>query len=180
MNLILFGHKSSGKTTFGQSLAKSLHYAFLDTDHLLEELYYTRTGTKKSFREIAQELGEKGFRDLESTVISQLSMVENSVIALGGGVVLNPQNTALLAKLGPLIYLKIRKETLKKRILGQELPTFLDPSHPEESFEKMFTERQAKYEAISAISIDLETQTQDQILLQIRALIKDWERSHGQ
>ncbi|MBS0604171.1 MAG: hypothetical protein JSS60_03925 [Verrucomicrobia bacterium] len=180
MNLILFGFKSCGKTTLGKIIAGRLNRPFLDTDRLVELLNFKLTGEEMSYREIFTTLGEEGFRKLESDVLQQLKGLHDAVIALGGGLILDPKNAAFLAKLGQLVYLKLNKDTLKKRILGHELPAYLDPSDPEGSFELIYKERQAKYEAIPALSVDLETKTQDQVVLEISALIQRLELSHGQ
>jgi len=94
-------------------------------------------------------------------------------------VILDPQNAALLAKLGQLVYLKVSKETLKKRILHGELPAFLDPADPEGSFEKMVRERQGMYEKIPALTVDLEKKTQDQVVLELCAWIEQREINNG-
>jgi len=101
------------------------------------------------------------------------------VIALGGGLILNPSNAALLAKLGQLVYLRLDEETLKKRTLGRELPAFLDPSDPEGSFERIHKERKKIYEEICAFSVDLETKTQDQVVQEICTLIQKLESENG-
>ena len=171
MNLILFGFKSCGKTTLGKMIAIRMNRPFFDTDDMLEQLHYKWTGDLIPFREIYKKIGEDAFRVLESDVVQELKSIKNAVIALGGGSILNPKNAAFLAKLGQLVYLKVSKETLKRRILSRELPSFLNPADPEGSFEQYYNERQAKYEAIPALSIDLETKTQDQVVLELCALI---------
>ena len=65
---------------------------------------------------------------------------------------------------------------LTARSISQELPSFLNPDDPEGSFEQYYNERKEKYEAISAISIDLETKTQDQVVLELCALILNLEK----
>lgn len=179
MNLILFGFKSCGKTTLGKIIATRLNRPFLDTDRLVEHLYYTRTGEEMNFRNIFKTVGEDGFRALETDVLQQLKRAKNAIIALGGGLILNPKNAASLAKMGQLVYLKLSKQTLKNRILGRDIPAYLDPLDPEGSFERMYIERQATYETIPAVSIDLETKTQDQVVLQICALIQKRESENG-
>lgn len=176
MNLILFGFKSCGKTTLGKMIAIRMNRPFFDTDHMLEQLHHKLTGDLMHFREIHKKIGEDAFRALESDVLQELKSIKNAVIALGGGSILNPKNAAFLAKLGQLVYLKVSKETLKRRILGQELPSFLNPADPEGSFEQYYNERKEKYEAIPAISIDLETKTQDQVVLELCALIINGEK----
>lgn len=176
-NLILFGFKSCGKTTFGKLLAIRLNRSFFDTDQMLEELHHRWTGEQLSFREIYKRIGEEAFQALESDVIQQLKGIKHSVIALGGGMILNPGAAAFLAKLGQLVYLKVSKETLKRRILGKELPPFLDPSDPEGAFEKFYNERKIKYEEIPALSVNLEAKTQDQVVLELSALMLSMEQS---
>ncbi len=180
MNWILFGFKSCGKTTLGQKLAKRLNRTFIDTDHLLEQAYFKQTGNNLHFREIFKKIGKEDFRNLESHVLQQLTSIRDAIIAVGGGMVLLPKNVAFLAKLGQLVYLKVSKETLKQRILGQPLPAYLDPLNPEGSFEQMYKERRAIYEKIHAIPVDMETKTQDQVILELCALIQNSEDPHGQ
>jgi shikimate kinase len=180
MNLILFGFKACGKTTLGKKLAQKLERPFVDTDVLIEQLYYRQTGHFLPFREIFKKAGVSTFRQMESQVLQQLSHHHQAIIALGGGLILNQQNAAFLAKLGQLVYLKVSKETLKQRLLGKaELPAFLNPLDPEGSFEQMYRERQAKYEEIHAVSIDMENQTEDQIILELCTLIRNMEHTHG-
>lgn len=177
MNLILFGFKSCGKTTLGQKLAQYLNRPFIDTDHLIERLYFKQSGQKLKLREIFKTIGNTLFRQLESNVLQQLINVNNAIIAVGGGMVLLPQNVTFLAKLGQLVYLKISKDTLKKRIFTQEQPAYLDPLDPEGSFEQMYKERLVIYEKIHAIPVDLENKTEDQIILELSALIQKLEQS---
>lgn len=179
MNLILFGFKGSGKTTIGKLLALRLSRPFFDTDEMVERFYHQQTGEQLRVREIFKIIGEKSFRNLEADVAERLNSVKNSVIALGGGMILNPGASAALAKLGQLVYLKGSKETLKKRILSQELPPFFDPADPNAAFEKYYNERKARYEAIPALSVDLEAKTQDQVILELSALVLSQESGNG-
>ena len=179
MNLILFGFKSCGKTTLGKKIAQRLDRPFIDTDSLVEQLYFEQTAQQLPFREIFKSVGADAFRALESDVLQQLKASQYVVIAVGGGLVLDPHNVAILAKLGKLVYLKVSKRIIKKRILNAELPVYLDPADPEGSFEKIYRERRIKYEKINAVSIDLENKTQDQVVLELCTLIQDLENTHG-
>jgi shikimate kinase len=179
MNLILFGFKSCGKTTLGKILAKQMRRRFLDTDRLVEHIHYTQTGEKKTYREIFKAIGPEQFRSLESAAIEQLKNTKDAIIALGGGTILPPEHTAALAKLGQLVYLKLNKETLQQRILSRPLPAYLDPLDPQGSFERMYLERHAQYEKIPAISIDMETKTQEQVIQELHTLIEQSEAHHG-
>lgn len=173
MNLILYGFKSCGKTTFGQILAKWMHRAFYDTDNLVESLYQIQTGQYASVREIFISKGEPYFRKLESQTLSMITYVKNSIIAVGGGLILDPSNKALLEQLGKLVYLKVEKEIIKKRIFSAELPGFLDVNDPEQSFEKLFKKRSLKYEQIPSYTLTMENQKEDsQIISTLESLLE--------
>ena len=179
MNIILFGFKSCGKSTIGKHVAEQLQRPFIDTDQGVERLHFRRTGQKMNYRNIYKTLGEDAFRALESDVVEQLKDQKRAIIAVGGGLILDPKNQAALAKLGQLVYLKLDKETLKKRILERALPAYFDPADPEGSFEKMYTERSKKYEEILALPFDMETKTQDQVATEVCALIQRLESENG-
>ncbi len=164
MNLILFGYKRCGKTLFGKMVAKKLNLPFLDTDALVEDLYFKEYHEKLSSRQIVQKNSEPFFRQLEKKAIASLQGVKNSVIALGGGAILDPENQKILAKAGQLVYLVTSKETLKKRLLSGELPTFFDPKSPESSFEKMYTERKPIYEKIPAQHIVTDGKSDEEVV----------------
>lgn len=169
MTLVLFGFKGCGKTHYGKLIATQLHLPFIDTDHLIEQLY-----PPLSCRQIVLEKGASFFRQLEKKAIQSLKNIENAIIAVGGGAVLDPDNVSHLKHLGKLLYLKIDKETLKKRMLSAPLPSFIDPENPEESFENMYYDRKKKYEAIDARVIDLQGKMEQDI---VEAIIK--EKNHG-
>jgi shikimate kinase len=181
MNLIFFGFKNCGKTTLGKKLAHRLNLPFIDTDYLIEQHYLAISGIQLNCREIFKTIGEKAFRELETSVLEQLKGAKHTIIAVGGGCVLSPKNVAFLAKLGQLVYLKVSKETLKKRTLVRAtLPAYLDANNPEASFDKMYNERKKIYEKIPAVSIDLESKTEDQVILELCTLIQSSEANNGE
>lgn len=169
-NLILFGYKSSGKTFFGSLLAKELEIPFIDTDQLVEKLYKKEFREECNCRQISIKMGESGFRMLEKRVIDDLSEVTNTIIALGGGAVLNSENCLKLEKLGKLVYLEADKETIKHRIFSDEIPSFLDPTDPEKSFEIMYEQRRPIYEKVSLFKIKIHGKTDQQILGELKSL----------
>lgn len=150
MNLILFGFKSSGKTHFGKLIAAKIHRPFIDTDDLVSELYAEQTGHRWKTAKIFAKIGLEPFRELEKEALKALKPVANSIIALGGGTILDPENLELLQKVGQLVYLETNPETLKQRIFKEELPPFFDKKDPETSFHKMIRERKPIYESIPA------------------------------
>lgn len=113
-NIVLCGFMGSGKTTIGSALAKLLGYKFIDLDRYIEKK------TKKTVSEIFDTYSEAYFRALEHKFSKRLSRKKGLVIALGGGTVLNPENTEVLKKSGSIIYLNVDADTVKARLNGDK------------------------------------------------------------
>ncbi|MDP1608279.1 MAG: shikimate kinase [Chlamydiales bacterium] len=152
MSIILFGFKGCGKTYHGKRLSLLLNLPFIDTDDLIVKLY----GEQLPIREIHSKLGEEAFRSLEAKAIHQLQASLNAVIALGGGAVLNPVNVGHLQNIGQLVYLKASFETIKERILKEEIPSFVDATRPFESLKEIYEKRILIYEKIPAQWMDVD------------------------
>jgi shikimate kinase len=144
-NIILCGFKACGKSTLAKKSAEKTGLHYIDTDHLVS----------KNCRALYLHSVE-AFRDIEKEVVAALQDFQNAVIATGGGTILDPDNVAILKKLGTLFYLRVPKEELKKRLLVDPLPAILDPADPEGSFEKMYHERAPLYESVADHIIDNE------------------------
>lgn len=180
MNLILFGIKGCGKTTFGKKVAKKLKCAFLDTDELAEKAYQTAQKKQLSCRAIYQELGPVKFRLLEQGVIQSLQDVQHSVIAAGGGTMLLIENVEALSYHGILVYLIEERETLKKRVLAEEtLPPFLDPKDPEGSFARIYEERDDFYRRLGAIELSIAKMSEDEVVAKLCKIVQDKKKGHG-
>ena len=114
-HLLLIGYRGCGKTSVGKLLAELLSRDFVDTDIAIE----TRAG--KSIAEIFAEVGEEGFRDLESNQIAGLdSLKESKIISLGGGAILRPENRRCICSLGKSVWLQATHETIFERISKDE------------------------------------------------------------
>ncbi len=98
-NIVLTGMPGCGKSTIGRRVAKALGMSFVDSDDKITE----KAG--KCIPDIFSEIGEKGFRDIESEVISELSSLQNTVIATGGGAILRQENVAALKRNGKIYFL---------------------------------------------------------------------------
>ncbi|MDR3624107.1 MAG: shikimate kinase [Chlamydiales bacterium] len=174
-NLILFGHKSCGKTYFGRLLTQELGHMFIDTDSSIEKLYEKEFHEQLNYRQIAIKIGQASFRMLERRIIDSLELTTLTTIAVGGGTVLNPENLSKLKMCGRLVYLEVNKEIIKQRIFLNGVPIFLDPHDPINSFEKMYDERNLIYNKISRFKVSIHGKTDQQVLTELKniAVIHD-------
>lgn len=105
-NIVLVGMPASGKSTVGKRLAEWLDRPFVDTDALIVEKAH------KSIPELFAEIGESGFRNLESEIIREVSGDRSCVIATGGGAVLRDDNMERLRQNGRIYFIDRPMELL--------------------------------------------------------------------
>jgi len=139
MNIVLLGFKSCGKSTLGKKLAYFANMNFEDTDTLVERFYLTtpecgvaaeaKSGTGPlQCREIYAIHGEEYLRNLEKKVVFALQGVDNTVIATGGGIVLDPANVAMLRATGLCVFIDTALALLEKRLSTLQTLLFRDQS----------------------------------------------------
>jgi 3-dehydroquinate synthase len=104
---------ASGKTSVGRELARITGSPFLDLDVLIEE----RSGM--TVAEIFATQGEAEFRRMERKTLAEVAELENCVVALGGGVLVDGGNREVVMASGQLVILDVRPETVRRRVEGQ-------------------------------------------------------------
>lgn len=98
-NIVIIGMSGSGKTTLGRLLAAELGYDFIDTDLWIEQ------HSKLRVKQIFAGYGEPFFRAIESEAVWRAARQPATVIATGGGVILNEENIRVLRQTGVLVFL---------------------------------------------------------------------------
>ena len=140
-SIVLTGMPGAGKSTVGRLLSERLGRKFVDTDALIEE------HAGKSITEIFENHGEEYFRDLESSVIAEVSGMCGAVISVGGGAVLRGKNLSALKENGRLYFID--------RPLSALIPTDDRPlAKSREAIEKRYKERYGIYIGTADCKID--------------------------
>jgi shikimate dehydrogenase len=98
-NIILIGMPGSGKSTVGRRISELTGKQFVDADAVIVE----KAG--KPIPQIFTEVGEAGFRAIETQVLAQLGKQSGLVIATGGGCVTRAENYPLLHQNGRIFCL---------------------------------------------------------------------------
>ena len=149
-NIYLIGPMAAGKSTIGRVLAKRLGKTFYDTDHEIIKC----TGVEISL--IFELEGEEGFRKRESEKLLELSKHQSSVVATGGGIVLNKENRSLLEDTGIVIYLACSVDQQLKRTRHDTKRPLLKVSNPKKKLQELMKHRAPLYESLANIVINTE------------------------
>lgn len=128
----------SGKTVIGALAAQRGHFPFFDLDHLVED----KAGM--SIGEIFATHSEEAFRAFEKETLPAV-LQPGSVVALGGGVVVDDDNWHLITAQAVTVYLEVPFKTIWQRI--HHLPGRpLIFNRTESEVEALFERRRARYE----------------------------------
>ena len=144
-NITLIGMPASGKSTVGVILAKILGQSFIDTDLVIQQR------ENALLCEIIKERGVDGFQAAEEAAVLSISPA-NTVIATGGSVVYSEAGMKHLKSLGKVVYLKVEKEDLFKRLHNIKQRGVV--LHPGETLDEMYESRSRLYEKYADYIID--------------------------
>ena len=142
------GLPGSGKSTVGRQLAKRMGCLFLDSDVVIEQ----RIGS--SIREYFEREGEPAFRDLEASVIDELTQVERCVLSTGGGAVLRPENRKVLHERTTTVYLHSAPDEVFKRLRHDQNRPLLQVTDPLLRLRELYEARDALYRQTAHLTIE--------------------------
>ena len=126
-SIIIIGYMGAGKTTVGKALAKELGIMFYDLD------WYIESRMHKTVKQIFDESGEDGFRQIEHNMLHEVAEFENIVLSCGGGTPCFFDNMDYMNLLGETVYLKASPETLYAHLkMGRGVRPLLLNKTPEE------------------------------------------------
>src|ERR1051326_8859047 len=107
--LALLGFMGLGKTLVGALVAERTKSTFFDVDHLVEH------EAGMSIADLFATSGEQGFHTLEKRGLPR-ALQPGAVVALGGGVVMDDDNWALITGRATTVYLEVPFEMIWRRI----------------------------------------------------------------
>ncbi|MDP9327212.1 MAG: shikimate kinase [Actinomycetota bacterium] len=145
MIIYLVGMPGAGKSVVGRELAARLGVPFIDLDAEIER------STGRGVLEIFEEQGESAFRALEADALVKAGTQDPSVVACGGGVVLEPANRITLRATGVAVYLDVPLEQLHARVRpASDRPLI----RREGDIERLLQERESLYREFAAHVVD--------------------------
>ena len=164
MNIYLIGMMGSGKSTLGKTLSEKIQKPFIDLDSEIEK------ATGKSITEIFDIDGEEQFRKMET---KQLKQYSESIVACGGGIVLNNANRKFINENGIAILLLASMGELAQRLSSSNNRPLLAEDNMKEALTKLWLERLIDYLDTANFTIETDgknpEQLTEEILVQINS-----------
>ena len=163
--LYLIGFMGVGKTTIGEQLAAKHNVNFIDTDKEIE------ITTNKSISDIFKKDGENHFRKLETGALK--TIVENNVVACGGGLPGYNNNMDFIKKSGVSIYLKASEDEIFIRLSNncKNKPLIRNKSDEDlrDFIKETLTERE-KFYSMANYTIETSNLSEKAVLRKINSL----------
>lgn len=162
--LVLVGLPGVGKSTVGAAVARRLGWPFLDFDVEIER----REGSSVS--ELFRTRGEAYFRACERRLTEELAGRGGTVLAPGGGWIVQPGLVALLRPPGRIIYLSATPATVAARLgAGQASRPLLQGADVTDRLARLLAAREAAYRAADLV-VDTELIDEQEVICRVLAL----------
>ena len=166
VNLYLVGFMGTGKTTVGRAVAQRLGFACLDSDQEIER------SSGRTVSEIFAQDGEPAFRQKERDFIANGHPDTRTVVACGGGLVVQPGMSEALHRRGVVVCLHASVETILARTERQDNRPLLNVANRAERVRTLYAEREPIYRRAGTVIL-----TDSRPLRDIVAhVIRVWQR----
>lgn len=146
-NIILIGMPGSGKSTIAKALASKLQKPLVDIDGEIEKI------ENMTIPQIFAKKGEAYFRAKECAVIADVAKKSSTIIATGGGSVLNARNQRNFRQNGFVVFLTRPLDCLDTS--GRPL------SSGDGAVQKLYAERLPYYKALADVSVANDASVED-------------------
>lgn len=168
MAVVLLGYRGCGKSTIGRKLASRLWQDFHDTDALVER------AAGKSIADLWASDGEAAFRALEARIVQEVLKLDEGVIALGGGSVLDLHTREVLKTSSHRrIYLRCEPGELVRRLASDPATARSRPSltgagsSSLDEIRQVLATREPIYREVMTAELDVTRLTPDEALVYI-------------
>lgn len=156
----------TGKTSAGREIALSLGLKFID----LDELIVKKEG--RSINDVFASSGEPYFRKVEKETLREISQGAGQVVSCGGGIVIDPENIAIMKQSGRFIALFTRPEVIFERIKKETHRPLLNTADPLSKIKELLTVRRPYYEQ-AEFMIDTSDMPVQDVAKRVITLIND-------
>jgi shikimate kinase len=164
-SIVLMGPPGAGKSTVGKYLAREMGLQLIDSDRVIEE----REG--RSISEIFLSDGEEGFRNIEKEVVLEILSADNSIIALGGGSILDVDVQKRLGSFERVIFLDVSISNAAPRVgFNKERPLLM--GNPRQQWLALMEKRRGIYEGLATQTISTDNRKALEVAQEILERVK--------
>lgn len=166
-HVVLIGLPGVGKSTVGRAVAERLRRGFIDLDSRIERSFGA------SVSRIFAEQGEPFFRDLEAEASAEVAGMAPSVIAPGGGWVLNSAAVAHLVDRSRIIYLRVTPDAAIRRMgrgIGRR-PLLKLSGDPYQAMRGIYEARRSMYERCATVTVETAGVGKSNVIAQVVELV---------
>jgi shikimate kinase len=175
-NIVLIGYRAVGKSTVAAQVAHRLGRPMIDLDAVMEQ------EAGESIPDLVRREGWAEFRRREKAVVKRYASQAGMVLATGGGVILDAENTARLRATGKLIWLKATPATIKARLSQDQQQTAarpgLTPKGTLNEIDEVLAWREPLYQAAATVSLSVDTASAAEVAQRIVDLVRTWEQEN--
>jgi shikimate kinase len=166
-SIVLIGMMGAGKSSVGRCLQRQTGLSRFDTD----EMAASKLGL--SILEIFSKFGEEKFREIETQALRELDPAKAVIVVTGGGIVLRDENFDLLKRLGTVVWLEAREETLFERASRRGNRPLLKTENPRKALSEILRARSPLYARVADIRVDTSALNHDEVAAAILSKIED-------
>ena len=173
-HVVLVGIMGSGKSAIGMATARALGWPFIDLDYEIE------ARADKAVADLFTEEGEESFRRREREALAEVvTAPEPTVLATGGGAVLDPANREAMRANGLVVWLRSHPREVHRRLTPDDVrarPLLHgasdEPGGVEGRIAAMLTEREHAYEAAAHVAIEVDDRRVDDIADEVASKVR--------
>jgi shikimate kinase len=144
----LIGMPGGGKSTVGRQLARRLGTDLFDIDQMVEH----KVGC--AIKQFFEREGEARFRDVESSILMDVTAKARGVMATGGGAVLREANRDALRARTVAVYLHSSPEELFRRLRHDTKRPLLQVGDPLARLRELHAQRDPLYREVAHFVIE--------------------------
>ncbi len=159
-NIYLVGFMGTGKSTIAKRLQRFLPFQIVEMDEAIERV------EAMTIPEIFEKKGEEGFRKAESQLLSIIAKEKNQIISCGGGIVLKPENIAIMKESGTVVRLTSSPEIIFERV-NRNNNRPLVKGKDLSDIQNMISDREKYYADAADIVVDSGEQSPEEVASEI-------------
>lgn len=167
--VVLIGMMGVGKSRTGRQIANALGVPFVDSDDEIEK------AAGMTIPEIFEKFGEEYFRDGERRVVQRLLGNGVSVVATGGGAVMNEETASAIWQNTLSVWLRAELDVMVERTARKDDRPLLKTGDPETILAGLMEKRYPVYEKADIV-VDSHNGPAEAILNQALEKIRNFLR----